>query len=223
MRYPRPLYFRSPRAASDKAVSFLETARTSWNEDQPYPTEDRPVPRFDPPKSGDPSRGTINERRRGPFPVGIAVETTLPIEWFDEGYGAAKAALYVGSAPIAPGGLPSGLAVETLEPAENLVSETGRKAARFVEPKKVRLAAIGHGGWFSGPSVGPAQEALVLSSLNWLLGRDDRLPRSEKVWQYPRAELTSREKIWWIGGLGVVLPLTFAWLGAIVVMVRKRR
>jgi hypothetical protein len=40
------------------------------------------MPKFERPKPDDPNRGTVNEKRRGPFPVGVAVKTKLPADWF---------------------------------------------------------------------------------------------------------------------------------------------
>jgi hypothetical protein len=221
VRYPRPIYFRPLRGNQEKAASFLETIRASWNEDNPYPTDERPVPRYEAPKPDDPSRGTRNERRRGPFPVGVAVETTLPIQWYDPAYGAADAAALIGESGITPGGLPSFFAGASLMPAESYVPPANAKD--LAKPKKVRIVAIGHGGWSSGPELKPAQEALALYSLNWMLGRDDRLPRDEKKWEYPRLDLTEREQTWWRWGVFLGLPALFAYLGLVVLMVRRMR
>ena len=35
----------------------------------------------------DPKKGTHDEERRGPFPVGVAVEGPAPVEWFEADYG----------------------------------------------------------------------------------------------------------------------------------------
>ena len=52
------------------------------NEDNPFPTRER-TPRFELPKN-DPNAGTVEEKRRGPFPIGVAAETELPAAWFDK-------------------------------------------------------------------------------------------------------------------------------------------
>ncbi|MCI0376330.1 MAG: hypothetical protein L0215_01860 [Gemmataceae bacterium] len=67
------------RKVNESAVILLTSAE-SWNDDQPFPTEER-VPRLEHGK--DPNRGTILEKREGPFPIGVAVETKLPESWFD--------------------------------------------------------------------------------------------------------------------------------------------
>jgi hypothetical protein len=219
VRYPRPIYFRPLNKSPETAASFLETIKASWNDDNPYPTDERPVPRFEAPKPDDPSKGTRNERRRGPFPVGVAVETTLPVQWYKPGYGAAAVAAIVGDASIAPGGVPSFFAAASLVAPESLVTN----ASDLGKPKKIRIVAIGNGGWFAGPELKPAQEALTIYSLDWLLGRDDRLPRADRVWQYPRVDLSEREQTWWRWGTFLGLPALFAYLGLVVLMVRKMR
>lgn len=88
MRHPRPIYFEA--AENAKPIAFdpdiLMTSADSWNEDRPFPTADR-VPSFEASKDGkdDPSKGSLESRRRGPFPVGAAVEATLPLSWFSPG------------------------------------------------------------------------------------------------------------------------------------------
>ena len=95
-RHPRPIYFVPVRAKDllgtrVAQAEFLFTDPDGWNEDQPFPTQQR-TPRFEPPKPDDPNKGTRDERRRGSFPVGIALETTVPIEWSDPQAGALKVA-----------------------------------------------------------------------------------------------------------------------------------
>ena len=49
---------------------------------------------------------------------------------------------------------------------------------------------------FVGKKLEPAQETLLVDTLNWQLKRDDRLPKDEAVkWEYPRANLTSQEVV----------------------------
>jgi hypothetical protein len=84
LRHPRPVYY-DPPAGVTPAVEpeFLMASAASWNEEQPFPTNER-VPRFERPKN-DPNKGTLDEKRRGPFPVGVGVEQKLPAAWFDKG------------------------------------------------------------------------------------------------------------------------------------------
>src|SRR5262249_16763981 len=106
-RHLRPIYF-VPARQSDllrprvTRAEFLFTDPAGWNEDQPFPTQQR-RPRFEPPKPDDPTKGTRDERRRGSFPVGVALETTVPAEWSDPQSAALKAAdLVAAGATSAP-------------------------------------------------------------------------------------------------------------------------
>jgi hypothetical protein len=228
MRHPRPIYFHTLTGAPSIESAFVLTAPQSWNEDQPFPTEDRPVPQFDLPKSSDPNKkqedpnkGTRFERRRGPFPIGVAVETTLPVQWYNDRIGAEKAALLAASAVNIPGGLPMGVAAESLMPTEDLVPKTPPEG--YVAPKKIRLAAIGHGGWFAGAKLSPADETLLVNTTDWLLRRDDRLPHADRVWDYPRVDLSDRDRTLWQLSTFAGLPVLFAYLGMVVLLVRRIR
>ena len=66
------------------APEFLLTGAASWNDDHPFPTRERPIPRYAPPGLEDATRGTADEKRRGPFPVGVAVEAPVPAEWYPD-------------------------------------------------------------------------------------------------------------------------------------------
>lgn len=116
------------------------------------------------------------------------------------------------------GQFPVGVAAEVKVPA------TWSEGTSAKDPdKKVRVAVIGHGGVFMGPALGPVQEQLLLDVSNWLLGRDDLLARSDRVWQYPRVELDKEALTLWqcAGGLGP--PLFFVVLGCMVLLVRRIR
>jgi hypothetical protein len=85
VQYPRPVYYdraKEPRLPFEP--EFLMTSAASWNEEQPFPTRERSIPRFEPPKADDASKGTLDEKRRGPFPIGVAVEAPLPAAWYTE-------------------------------------------------------------------------------------------------------------------------------------------
>jgi hypothetical protein len=182
IRFPRPISFKAPPGripAFDP--TFLVTAE-GWNDDNPYPTRGN-KPHYEPPKSDDPANGTFDEKRRGQFPVGIAVEASLPEGW-------------------------------------------------STYPKKtIRLAVIGQGDVFVGAEsqppyhLPPAKERLFLQTANWLLGRDDYLPRDEHPWSYPRVSLlpSSREEQLWQWGTRLGLPVLFLYLGVVVLLVRRLR
>ncbi len=178
VRYPRPIYYESSREAKlEFEPEFMMTTSACWNDDNPFPSRER-TPRYEPPKPDDPSRGTLDEKRLGPFPIGVAIQTHVPADWY---------------------------------------SETGS------EPKTVRVAAIGSGTLFVGPELSPAKEELLLNTCNWLLGREDLLPKSDRVWEYPRVALNAREHTLWNWGAWLGLPGLFAYFGLVVLMVRSLR
>jgi hypothetical protein len=83
LRHPRPVYYEPQGGRSSKDPTFLMTSTDAWNEAQPFPTRDK-TPRYEPPKLGDPDRNTINERRTGQFPIGVAAEVRVPLSWAPE-------------------------------------------------------------------------------------------------------------------------------------------
>jgi hypothetical protein len=190
IRHPRPIYFvpsRGSKIAFDP--DFLMTNPRSWNEEQPFPTANS-VPQFERANKGrdkeagllETSKDPLEARRRGPFPIGVAVETALPSAWY-------------GSA--------------------------GDK------PATVRLAVIGQGGFFTGKKLAPAQERLFVNTIDWLLGRDDQLPRDDRVWSYPRVNDTilpdSETEYLWLWGVRLGLPALFAFSGLVVLLFRRLR
>jgi hypothetical protein len=177
IRFPRPVYYEAPGGKTPQADPvFLLTDRDGWNDEQPFATRER-RPHYEPPKPDDPANGTFDEKRRGAFPVGIAVEAPLPAGW-------------------------------STYPA-----------------KTARLAVIGQGDVFCGPELAPAKERLFLQTANWLLGRDDYLPRAEHPWSYPRVDLVpgSADEQLWLWGTRLGLPVLFAYLGLVVLLVRRLR
>ncbi len=66
----------------DEGAFIMLSSEESWNDDQPFPTEKR-IPQYERPKPDDPNKGTVQERRRGPFPIGVAVEATVPASWYE--------------------------------------------------------------------------------------------------------------------------------------------
>jgi hypothetical protein len=90
LRHPRPIYYdlSVDRPPPRWDPTILMTSPESWNEDKPFPSEDGSyTPTFKGSGSDDPNRGTLDVRRRGPFPVGVALETAPPADW----YGSAEA------------------------------------------------------------------------------------------------------------------------------------
>ncbi|MFO0844519.1 MAG: hypothetical protein U0797_19340 [Gemmataceae bacterium] len=174
LRFLRPV-FLDPLKAHHLAVDpeVLSTSAASWHDEQPFGTPVRPVPRFEPPALDDPDNGTLEARRRGPFSVGLAVETRLPPGWGGE--------------------------------------------------KKVRVAALGQAGLFTGPDLAPGQERLLVDTCNWLLGRDEQLARAAPEWSYPRVPAAEEEKRLWLLGARWGLPELFAFLGLVVLLARRLR
>jgi hypothetical protein len=83
LRFPRPVYYDPAKPnASTFEPEFMMTSGASWNEEQPFPTRERSVPRFEPPKADDPTADPLEKKRRGPFPVGVAVDAPLPEKWY---------------------------------------------------------------------------------------------------------------------------------------------
>jgi hypothetical protein len=92
-------------------------------------------------------------------------------------------------------------------------------------PKTVRLAVIGQGDVFVGSQLAPAKEQLFVQTSNWLLHRDDSLPHADRPWSYPRVDLApgSRQEQLWQWGTRLGLPVLFAYLGLVVLLVRRLR
>jgi hypothetical protein len=87
LRLPRPVYYEpSPNVKPDFDPDFLMSDADSWNEDQPFPTAES-IPQFTRPKTaGEAAKPAgvdpLEERRRGPFPIGVAVQEELPKSWY---------------------------------------------------------------------------------------------------------------------------------------------
>ena len=207
----RPVYVAPGFAAElPFAAEVMFTTADAWNEPTPMPVGGS-VPKYDPAKPGDPGRGTRDEERRGPFPVGVAVEVPVPAEWVvKEPYpDQQKVAALL---PVFDGGL-SALGMTLVANADE-------------DRPTVRVVAYGHGGLFTGERLTPAQETLLLHTVNWQLGREDRLPQdaaADEKWRFPRVALSEREYAAWRWGTFLGLPLVCVYLGLIVLMVRKVR
>jgi hypothetical protein len=179
---------------------FLVTDK-GWNEARPYPVRGH-KPHFEKPKADDPDNGTFDEKRRGKFPVGIAVEVPLPASWLDSSVAAASHREDSGHGEV-----------------------EGRTGTPPYAPRTVRLAVIGQGDVFVGSEFSPAKEQLFLQTANWLLGREDSLPRDDAPWSYPRVNLVpgSQEEQLWQWGTRLGMPVLFAYLGLVVLLVRRLR
>lgn len=116
------------------------------------------------------------------------------------------------------GQFPVGVAAEVKVPASWSEDHTTTE-----DDRKVRVAVIGHGGVFMGPTLNPVQEQLLLDVSNWLLGRDDLLARGDRVWQYPRVELDEEAITLWQWSAGLGPPVFFVVLGCMVLLVRRIR
>ncbi|MFL5243111.1 MAG: hypothetical protein ACJ8FY_13465 [Gemmataceae bacterium] len=92
-----------------------------------------------------------------------------------------------------------------------------------VSAKDVRVAVIGQGHWFVGNDLPPAKQRLLLDTTNWLLGRDDELLHEGTQWSYPRVVLSDHDANLWHWGTQIGLPALFAYLGVVVLMVRRLR
>jgi len=227
LRHPRPVYL-APGVAERLpfAPDFMTTTNASWNEEQPFPgmrqVGPREVmlspPRYEATPFDDPKKGTRDEERRGPFPVAIAIESTMPVEWYDDAYTDARKAASISTrldGGILAACLTARAAVEPDKETKEIVAQTKRASGRIV--------VIGQGGLFSGKQLSPAHEQLLLHTCNWLLKRDDRLPKTEAEWSYPRIQRDERESFSWKYGPFVGLPALFLYLGLIVWIVRRVR
>jgi hypothetical protein len=193
------------------ASEFVFTAPDAWNEEKPFLTADGAgrityIPQYNPTPADDPKRNTRAEERRASFPVGVAVEGKVPAAWVNEDYERQQAV----AALLLPhdGTLAAGLTV----------------AAERLERPTQRTVVFGSGHLFSGPELEPAREKLLLHTVNWLTAREDRLPRAEATpWQYPRVEMSDRERTLWRAGTLFGLPMLAAYVGLIAMMFRRMR
>jgi hypothetical protein len=212
LRALRPVYLA--RGWQDRfafAAEFVFTSPDSWNEEKPFPTRDEEgdivaVPRYEPTLSTDKKWDTRQAERKGPFPIGVAIESKIPAAWVNEDYGHEQ------------------FAAALLMPIDSILATGVTVAANKLDRPTERLVVFGSGNIFNGGKLEPAQEKLLLHSVNWLTGREDRLPRTDTpAWSFPRVEMTAREKMLWRLGTAVVLPLSVVFLGLMVTMFRRLR
>jgi len=227
LRHPRPIYLAPGVGERSKfAADFMMTTAAAWNEEQPFlirrqisPREFTVRrPRYEATPFGDAKKGTRDEERRGPFSVAVAIESTMPVEWYDDTYTDARKAASI-LTRLDPGILAACLtaraAVDPDKETKEIAAQTKRASGRLV--------VIGQGGLFSGKQLSPAHEQLLLHTCNWLLKRDDRLPKTEAEWTYPRIQRDERESFSWKYGPFLGLPALFLYLGLIVWIVRRVR
>jgi hypothetical protein len=82
IRHPRPVYY-VPTAGSELSYdpTFMMTSAACWNDDQPFPTRER-TPHYEPSSSKLLAKESLDKMRPGPFPIGVALETSLPTDWY---------------------------------------------------------------------------------------------------------------------------------------------
>jgi hypothetical protein len=92
---------RSARMVADDRAVFLVTREECWNEENPFIVKNKP-PTFAPTKDDDPKKGTLEETRRGPFPIAAAVEAAIPETWLgkDDARAAKSRVAVIGSGGV---------------------------------------------------------------------------------------------------------------------------
>jgi hypothetical protein len=212
LRALRPVYLREGIQQNlPYASEFVFSSPDSWNEEKPFPDRGAgnrvvSIPRYEPTLATDRKWSTRHAERRGPFPVGVAIHSKIPAAWVNERYEQGQVA--AGVLMRLDGVLAAGLTV----------------AAQELNRPTERLIVFGSGHLFSGTSLDPAREKLLLHSVNWLTGRDDRLPSAEfPAWSFPRVEMSRREISLWQYGTALGLPLVAVFVGVMVMMVRRLR
>ncbi|HEY1191170.1 MAG TPA: hypothetical protein VGE74_26280, partial [Gemmata sp.] len=209
---PRPVYLaRGWQERLTFAGEFVFTAPSAWNEEKPFLTTDQAgrvtyMPRYDPTPADDPKRDTHAEERKAAFPIGVAVEGKIPAAWVNEDYEREQ-----GAAAL-------------LAPLDGTFAACLSVAAEKLDRPNQRTVVFGSGHLFSGPRLEPPQEKLLLHSVNWLTGREDRLPKADvPAWQYPRVALSDQARSLWRLGTLVGLPLVAAYMGLLATMRRRMR
>jgi hypothetical protein len=212
LRAPRPVYLAPGwEKHLPFAAEFLFTPPTAWNEERPFQTGDRSgritySPRFDPTPDTDSKFGTKGEERRASFPVAVAVESPIPAAWLEEDYERQQALAAL------------------LTPRDGLSSALLSAAAKQEKRPLQRTVVFGSGNLFTGGELKPPQERLLLHTVNWLTARPDRLPNAgAEPWQYPRVELSARDRALWRFGALLWMPLAVLALGVLAVLVRRTR
>ena len=201
------------------SAEFLFTSADCWNEQKPFMQTDRVrrpdgrvvravtyIPEFEATPVTDRKWGTPLAVRKGPFSIGVAIESKVPASWIKEDY------------------TPEQFIAGWLMPWDGVLAAGLTVAANQLERKTERLVVFGSGNLFNGARLEPPEEKLLLHTVNWLTGRDDRLPRADRApWSYPRVEMSEQELFLWQWGAAVGLPLVVVYFGIVAMMVRRLR
>ena len=182
VRHPRPVYPLLPGdigktnpAVFDESAVFLMTDDDTWNENSPFVNEKREVPRYQATKDGDPKKGTLEEERRGPFPIGVAVERKIPESWYDDKTTPAKTRLAVlGNGGIFVGQSISPIKEKLLLDVSNWLLGRDDLLARSVDTwsfPRVDLTPEQQGLWFLGMQFGLPLLFAYLGVLVWFIRR----------------------------------------------------
>jgi hypothetical protein len=168
-------YTKVNKKFDEKSV-FLMTDTDCWNEERPIPTP-KYAPRYKRPKNDDPDKGTVQEKRRGPFPIGVALEADVPREWYDSD--ATQMQQKVRIAVIGHGGVFVGDKLSPLREKlfldvsnwllgrENLLSQ---ESATWQYPR-VKLDSATKSLWEWGARLGLPLLFVYLGMIVWLLRR----------------------------------------------------
>lgn len=89
--------------------------------------------------------------------------------------------------------------------------------------RTVRVAALGQPTLFTGPELSPGQQRLLIDTMNWLLGRDEQLAQPAPAWSYPRVPMSEQARMLWQWGARWGLPEIFAFLGLVMLLIRRLR
>lgn len=114
------------------------------------------------------------------------------------------------------GPFPIGAAAEVVIPESWYDSDDAK-------PRKERVAIIGSGSVFVGPTLSPIKEKMLLDVVDWLLGRDDLLAKDVNAWEYPRVHMSETAYNLWNYGARFGFFVLFIYLGTIVWLIRHVR
>ncbi len=156
LRKPRPVQVDPTIARKLKyETTVLSTVPAAWNDDNPFPAELRPIPRFERATGFDPDAGTLDEKRQGAFPVMVAFETTVPQSWLTS---ASEKPETVRLAAIGSGSVFTG---KELSPAQELLL---LDSCNFLLRRKDRLASPGEVWSYPRVTMEPSEQSIWLWS-----------------------------------------------------------